>query len=74
MLSSGKGVRPVGFTQADWQELLRLQGKLGQIRFGPRAVKPPPIQLGFLPRAEKPKRPKKLPDDPGYERYQLRLW
>ena len=69
----------MGFSQADWEELQRLQGKLGKIRFGPRAVKPPPIQLSFLPPVEpsKPrpaaKRPKP-PDVPGYERFQLRLW
>jgi hypothetical protein len=69
----------VGFSPADWEELQRLQGKLGKIRFGPRAVKPPPIQLSFLPPVERPKmrpaakRPR-LPDEPGYERFQLRLW
>ena len=62
----------MGFSQADWEDLQRLHGKLGKIRFGPRAVKPPPIQLRFLPAP--PKRPKKAPEEPGYERYQLRLW
>lgn len=63
----------MGFTQADWEELQRLQGKLGQIRFGPRAYKPPPIQLTFLPQAKRPRKVRR-DDDPGYERYQLRLW
>lgn len=39
----------MGFSQADYQELLRLQGKLDTIRFGPRAYKPPPVQLAFFP-------------------------
>jgi hypothetical protein len=79
MLSVEEGAT-VGFSQADWEELQRLQGKFGKIRFGPRAIRPPPIQLSFLPPAEpakplpKAKRPKKPPDEPGYERYQMRLW
>jgi hypothetical protein len=71
----------VGFSTSDWEELQRLQGKLGKIRFGPRSYRPPPIQLSFLPPPSEPsrprpasKRPKKPPDEPGYERYQLRLW
>ena len=71
----------MGFSQADWEELQRLQGKFGKIRFGPRASRPPPIQLSFLPPAGEPsrprpkgKRPKKPPEEPGYEQYQLRLW
>ena len=64
----------VGFTPADWEELQRLQGRLGKIRFGPRQVRAEPIQLSFLPQLERPKRPKRRDDDPGYERYQLRLW
>jgi hypothetical protein len=64
----------MGFTQADWEELQRLQGKLGRIRFGPRAYKPPPIQLSFLPDRPKKTRERKRDEDPGYERYQLRLW
>ena len=65
----------MGFSQSDWEELQRLQAKLGKIRFGPRQVHPPPIQLSFLPQHAKPKpRLKKRDDDPGYERYQLRLW
>ena len=64
----------VGFTNADWEELQRLQGRLGKIRFGPRQVRAEPIQLSFLP--AKPKRERRPPrdDDPGYERFQLRLW
>lgn len=62
----------MGFTQADWQEL---QLNLDKIRFGPRQSRPPALQLSFLPRIEKPKRPPaKAPEDPGYERFQLRLW
>ena len=64
----------MGFTQADWEELQRLQGKLGRIRFGPRQQRPDPIQLSFLPQKPKVERRRKKPDDPGYERYQLRLW
>jgi len=64
----------MGFTQQDWLELNNLQGKLSRIRFGPRQQRPAPIQLSFLPPSERPKKPKKPPDDPGYERYQLRLW
>jgi hypothetical protein len=69
----------MGFSQADWEELQRLQGKLGRIRFGPRMQRPEPIQLSFLPQMEKPKKAKpevRQPrnDDPGYERFQLRFW
>ena len=71
----------MGFSPSDWEELQRLQGKFGKIRFGPRATRPPPIQLSFLPPAAepsrprpKPKPPKKPPDERGYERFQLRLW
>jgi hypothetical protein len=69
----------VGFSPADWEELQRLQGKLGRIRFGPRQQRAAPIQLSFLPPAGPPNRPKrerakKPPDEPGYERFQLRLW
>lgn len=70
----------MGFSQSDWDELQRLQGKFGKIRFGPRAYRPPPIQLSFLPPAEpaKPRAKSKPPmnpsDEPGYERFQLRLW
>jgi hypothetical protein len=70
----------MGFSQADWQELQRLQGKLDRIRYGPRRQRPEPIQLSFLPPVEKPQRkaraePRKpRDDDPGYERFQLRLW
>jgi len=63
----------VGFSQSDWEELQRLQGKLGRIRFGPRMQRPEPIQLSFLPQVEKPKKPPR-DDGPGYERFQLRLW
>lgn len=63
----------MGFSQADWLELQRLQGKLGRIRFGPRQQRPDPIQLSFLPQAEKPKK-KPRDDGPGYERFQMRLW
>ena len=70
----------MGFSQADWQELQRLQGKLGRIRYGPRQQRPEPIQLSFLPPVEKPRKKAPSPprttrdDGPGYERYQLRLW
>jgi len=69
----------MGFSQADWEELQRLQGKLGRIRYGPRQQRPPAIQLSFLPPVEPAQRPKrerakKSPDEPGYERFQLRLW
>ena len=64
----------MGFSQADWEELQRLQAKLGKIRFGPRQVHPPPIQLSFLPKPTTRQRLKRRHDDPGYERYQLRLW
>lgn len=70
----------MGFTQRDFEELQRLQGKRGEIRFAPRATRPPPIQLSFLPALEKPRglaakeRRRKPPDEPGYERFQLRLW
>ena len=69
----------MGFSQADWEELQRLQGKLGRIRYGPRQMAAKPIQLSFLPPVDPPKRPrrervKKPPDEPGYERFQLRLW
>lgn len=64
----------MGFTQADWEELQRLQGKLGRIRFGPRADRPPPLQLGFLPQRPPARARRKPPDEPGYERHQLRLW
>jgi hypothetical protein len=68
----------MGFSQADWEELQRLKGKLGRIRFGPRQQRPDPIQLSFLPEPGKPTRPRaerrRPPPDPGYERYQLRLW
>jgi hypothetical protein len=65
----------VGFSQADWLELQRLQENLGKIRFGPRQQRPEPIQLSFLPPTERPKAERrKKPEDPGYERYQLRLW
>ena len=80
MLSVKEGAA-VGFSQSDWEELQRLQGNFSKIRFGPRAVRPPPIQLSFLPPMEpsgrprpQAKRPKKPPDEPGYERFQLRLW
>ncbi len=67
----------MGFSQADWEELQKLQGRFDKIRFGPRSYRPPSIQLTFLPQTEKPKRP--APKDrrkppPGYERFQLRLW
>jgi hypothetical protein len=66
----------VGFTQQDFEEL-RL--KLDKIRFGPRVVKPPPISIPGLLDLRTPKRPaardrRKPPPDPGYERFQLRLW
>jgi len=65
----------VGFSQADWLELQRLQGKLGKIRYGPRQQRPEPIQLSFLPpRKPRVERRKPRDDDPGYERHQLRLW
>ena len=69
----------MGFSQADWQELLRLQGRLDKIRFGPRNMSRPPINVPGLPELGKPKRPpsekrRKPPPDPGYERFQLRLW
>ena len=64
----------MGFSQADWEELQRLQGKLGRIRYGPRQQRAAPIQLSFLAPVETRKRSKKPPDEPGYERYQLRLW
>jgi hypothetical protein len=69
------GDATVGFSPADWEELQRLQGKLGRIRFGPRMQRPEPIRLSFLP-PQKPKveRRKSRDDDPGYERFQLRLW
>jgi hypothetical protein len=63
----------MGFSQADWEELQRLQGKLGRIRFGPRTQRPEPIQLSFLPKLKREVR-KPRDDDPGYERFQLRLW
>lgn len=66
------GDATVGFSQADWQELQRLQGKLGRIRYGPRRQRPEPIQLSSLP--AKVERLKPRDDGPGYERYQLRLW
>jgi hypothetical protein len=66
----------VGFTPQDFEEL---RINLDKIRFGPRAYRPQPIQLSFLPQSQKPKRPaarerQKPPSDPGYERFQLRLW
>ena len=67
----------MGFTQADFEEL---RINLDRIRFGPRSYRPPPIQLSFLPRIEKPgrlrsKAAKKPPPEPGYDqKYQLRLW
>lgn len=63
----------MGFSQADWQEL---QINLDRIRFGHRVQRPPPIRLSFLPQADAPKEPPrktKPPEDPGYERFQLRL-
>jgi hypothetical protein len=71
----------VGFSQSDWLELQKLQGKLDHngIRFGNRQQRPEPVQLSFLPQSENPKRPQvqkrlKPPPDPGYDRFQLRLW
>jgi hypothetical protein len=64
----------MGFSQADWEELQRLQGKLGRIRFGPRQQRPPPIKLSFLQEPPKPPKRPKPTDELGYERYQLRLW
>ena len=69
----------LGFSPADWLELQRLQGRLDKIRFGPRILSRPPIHISGLPDLGKPKRPaskerRKPPADPGYERYQLRLW
>ncbi len=64
----------MGFSQADWQEL---QINLDRIRFGHRVQRPPPIRLSFLPQAHPPtNRPSKTkpPEDPGYEKHQLRLW
>jgi hypothetical protein len=72
----GRGA--MGFSQGDWQEL---QAKLnaGKIRFGPRLMPRLPIHVPGLPDLDKPKRPparerRRSRDDPGYERYQLRLW
>jgi len=64
----------MGFSQADWEELQRLQGKLGRIRFGPRQHRPDPIQLSFLPPVRPKAERRRKSDDPGYERFQLRLW
>lgn len=66
----------MAFSQADFAEL---QAKLnaGKIRFGPRIVPRPPIHIPGLPDLGKPKRPKKEPkplEEPGYERFQVRLW
>src|SRR6516165_3513286 len=76
ILPPGRERATVGFSQADWQELLRLQGKLDRnaIRLGNRQSRPEPIQLSFLPQPEKPQRPaakgrRKPPPDPGYERF-----
>ena len=67
----------MGFSQAD---LLEQQGpliRLDRIRFGSRIQPRPPIHIPGMPDLGKPKRPlkeqKPLPD-PGYEKYQLRLW
>jgi hypothetical protein len=66
----------VGFSQEDLQGL---QARLneGKIRFGPRMMPRPPIHVPGLADLRKPKRPameRKRPDEPGYDRSQLRLW
>ena len=65
----------MGFSQADWQEH---QINLDRIRFGNRIQPRPPIHVPGLPNLDKPKPPlkdrKKADDDPGYARFQGRLW
>jgi hypothetical protein len=62
----------MGFSHADWQEL---QLNRDKNRFGSRQSRPPPMQLSILPQPERPaKKPRKPPEEPGYDRHQLRLW
>ncbi len=68
----------MGFSQADWQEY---QINLDRIRFGnriqPRERLNVPFQGVRSDVPQKPQRPtkeRKPPPEPGYERFQLRLW
>ncbi len=67
----------MGFSQ---QDLAEQQGRLidlDKIRFGARSVPRPPIHIPGLPDLDKPKRPvkeRKPSPEPGYERFQQRLW
>jgi hypothetical protein len=74
----------MGYSREDW---LRDQGRLpginlDRIRFGHRTQRPKPLAIAFMGEplpgigrpAEKKSRPVRRDEDPGYDRFQLRLW
>ena len=70
----------MGYSREDW---LADQGilpglNLDRIRFGHRVERRPKLAITFMgqqyPGEEKPPPRPKRDDDPGYERFQMRLW